>query len=424
MLASSLQYDDGSVFARLFQEFDCGCVIYAQPSSAVVVGEIFDKFYKISHNQLITQITNGETKEQFPWTHQLSVPIIANPDDQTQLFRKLENAFEKNPETNAVLIKGNGLLVCGDTWQETKAMFEALLKMFEISIQLRRVGAVGNNSSSSVTKSVTTRSAPASKTVQDDVQVIEEKAPKKAGVAAKPNSTSRPTSDRRGAAAPFGRGGASGPGRARDELALKRKKLALARLRMTAESGRGERRTAASFMGPASRAGNMGVLSQGGGMNIRGMNNIDMGMNQNMNMGMNNMGMNNMEINNMEINNMGMNNMEINNMGMNMNMMMNNQGNMGMGMFNSGMMGMGNPGVMLGPDMFQSGFDGEVSQDARAKLSRPPGTGRVRGRGAARRAGPLPDRGNVQDRLGFKSSISVDPALLEQPGTELNEEDY
>ena len=398
---------------RLFQEFDCGCVIYAQPSSAVVVGELFDKFYKISHNQLITQITNGETKEQFPWTHQLSVPIIANPDDQTQLFSKLENAFEKNPETNAVIIKGNGLLVCGDTWQETKAMFEALLQMFEISIQLRRVGAVvGNNNSSSVIKSVPTKSAPASKTVQDDVQVIEEKAPKKVGVAAKPSSTFRPTSDRRVAAAPFGRGGASGPGRARDELALKRKKLALARLRMTTETGRGERRTAASFMGPTSRSGNMGVLSQGGGMNMGGMNmnSIDMGMNQNMmNMGMNNM---------------GMNNMEINNMGMNMNMMMNNPGNMEMGMFNNGMMGMGNAGLMQGPDMFQSGFDGEVSQDARAKLSRPPGTGRVRGRGAARRAAPLPDRGNVQDRLGFKSSISVDPALLEQPETELNEEDY
>ena len=51
-----------SLFLKLFQDFDCGCVFYAQPKSAVVVGEIYDKFYKIKNNQLITQISNGETK--------------------------------------------------------------------------------------------------------------------------------------------------------------------------------------------------------------------------------------------------------------------------------------------------------------------------------------------------------------------------
>ena len=51
-----------NLFLKLFQDFDCGCVIYAQPKSAVVIGEIYDKFYKIKNNQLITQISNGETK--------------------------------------------------------------------------------------------------------------------------------------------------------------------------------------------------------------------------------------------------------------------------------------------------------------------------------------------------------------------------
>ena len=91
----------------LFQEFDCGCVIYAQPTGSLVISEIFSSgHFKISHNQLITQICNGETKEQYPWTHELRVPIIDNPDDQTKLFDKLEDAFSKNPETNAVIVKG------------------------------------------------------------------------------------------------------------------------------------------------------------------------------------------------------------------------------------------------------------------------------------------------------------------------------
>ena len=39
-------------------------------------------------------------------THELKVPIISNPQDQTSLFKELEKAFEANPQTNAVLIKG------------------------------------------------------------------------------------------------------------------------------------------------------------------------------------------------------------------------------------------------------------------------------------------------------------------------------
>ena len=95
-----------NLYLRVFQEFDCGCVIYAQPTSAMVISEIFSKHFKIRNNQLITQISNGETKEQYPWTHELKVPIIDNPDDQTKLFDKLEDAFTKNPETNAVIVKG------------------------------------------------------------------------------------------------------------------------------------------------------------------------------------------------------------------------------------------------------------------------------------------------------------------------------
>ena len=45
-------------------------------------------------------------QEQYPSSHELTVPIIDNPEDQTNLFSKLEKSFEKFPETNAVLIKG------------------------------------------------------------------------------------------------------------------------------------------------------------------------------------------------------------------------------------------------------------------------------------------------------------------------------
>ena len=54
--------DYTKMFLRIFQEFDCGCVIYGQPTSSFVISEMFDKSFKIKNNQLITLISNGETK--------------------------------------------------------------------------------------------------------------------------------------------------------------------------------------------------------------------------------------------------------------------------------------------------------------------------------------------------------------------------
>ena len=49
-------------FPSSYQEFDCGCVIYGQPTSGFLIPEMFDKTFKIKNNQLISLITNGETK--------------------------------------------------------------------------------------------------------------------------------------------------------------------------------------------------------------------------------------------------------------------------------------------------------------------------------------------------------------------------
>ena len=49
-------------FPSSYQEFDCGCVIYGQPTNGFVISEMFEKVFKIKDNQLITLISNGETK--------------------------------------------------------------------------------------------------------------------------------------------------------------------------------------------------------------------------------------------------------------------------------------------------------------------------------------------------------------------------
>ena len=62
---------------------------------------------KQRYNQKDLLKSNFLFQEQYPMNHELKVPIINNPLDQTSLFKVLEKAFEANPQTNAVLVKGD-----------------------------------------------------------------------------------------------------------------------------------------------------------------------------------------------------------------------------------------------------------------------------------------------------------------------------
>jgi len=429
-----------NLFLKLFQEFDCGCVFYAQPKSAVVVGEMYEKYYKIKNNQLITQISNGETKEQYPWTHELKIPIIANPDDQTILFLKLEKAFEANPQTNAVIIQGNGLFVCGDTWQETKLMFETFLQLFEVSIEIEKIKGI------KLGKEISLPEAKKARKVEiKEIEVIKSTYEKKPITNPKaPNKyLSNIKQNLGGSSTKFGRGG----GRDSQDLAFRRKKMALARLRMN--NGGQEIRASTGRMNAASFMHNNGPSqSVGNGFQNMAMGNqacMTIGMGNDMNMGMANGNEMNMGMNQMNTMNMNQgNNMMQENQG-NMDMMrMENQGNMNMNqqMFNNGVGDMANQGYiqdmhdgsMVGMnqgrerdmrDGRSSGLYGTLSRgNSRGNRTVSPRRGRGfaprGGRGArgSRGAG----RGNVKERLGFKSNISVDPSEL--INLDVNEEDY
>jgi len=395
-----------NLYLKIFQEFDCGCVIYAQPTSSMVISEIFSKHYKIKNNQLISQISNGETKEQYPWTHEIKVPIIENPNDQTKLFSSLEKAFTANPETNAVIVKGNGIIVCGDTWQETKLEFETLLQLFDVSIEMKKLNMIKSDVKNAVTK-------PTNVAANDDeISVLHEvnKSPKPAFKKA----PSKPTTVKKFIKP------AKLPTDLRTKIvddpykaeALKRKKLALTRLRdrtSGASSIRSREMTTRGRMNAASFMDSMNQSMNRDNGQFSDMNNM---MNQQMNMNNMNQQMNNM--NQMNMNNMMMGNNAMM-MGMNpqpnMNMMMMEQAFMGGGNMNMNNMSMGNMGSedMSGGGRFRDG------RRIAAGRGRP-----VRGSPAGR--GRPSSKGNVKNRLGFKSNITVDHSLLND-GI-MNEEDY
>ena len=268
-------------------------------------------------------------------------------------------------------------------------MFETLIKLFQVAIELKKIGVASVPRSASVGKQEEN---------ETDISIVHQTKPpvvkkvlRKANVfkvrpAGLPTdlrtkiTEDRPTAERE---------------------ALRRKKIALLRLRERPGSFTG-RRTAASFMGPDSSAhfnnGRNSMDLGGGGGPMQGMN-------PSMNMNMNSP---QMQYNsNMEVM-MGYH-------GMNQINQMNQMPGMNMGMCSPGNMMMmnPNPGMFLNPPEQQGGGSSREERPGRAKFR-----GSSRGVRGVRRS----VRGNVKERLGFKSTISVDPSLLNEEN--INEEEY
>ena len=302
---------------------------------------------------------------------------------------------------------GNGLVVCGDTWQEAKLMFETLLQLFDVALELRKAG-VGAGA-------VTRKTMPPKKVTRDadsEIAVVHESKPPPKKPTLKPYVARKP-------AVPTDISSRIADDRHKAE-ALKRKKLALTRLRQDTGQQRrpmpSHRRDAASFM---KNMGNDQVI----------FGSMDTSMNSSMNNSMNSMNNMSNSMNNM---NNGMN--QMNNMNMNQPMNMDQQMMMNM-MMNQNMMDQqfmgGNNMMMQNMEIGQNNGGGTFESRAQRRSS---AGSSIRGRGGARGRSlrPAPGggvrksfasrKGPVKERLGFKSNITVDPSLLNDGA--VNEEDY
>ena len=65
------------------------------------------------------------------WTDTLEIPIIENQDKEEDIAVDLETAVRDSPDVDVVLIRGHGVYVWGDTWQQAKVRIEALEWIFQ-----------------------------------------------------------------------------------------------------------------------------------------------------------------------------------------------------------------------------------------------------------------------------------------------------
>lgn len=71
---------------------------------------------------------------------QLSIPIIENTAHEHELSASLGEAIAKNPKTCAILVRRHGMYVWGDSWEQAKRHGECLHYLFEIALNMKKLG--------------------------------------------------------------------------------------------------------------------------------------------------------------------------------------------------------------------------------------------------------------------------------------------
>eukprot|EP00536_Pseudo-nitzschia_multiseries_P017784 jgi/Psemu1/226478/e_gw1.1813.9.1 len=104
--------------------------------------------------QLATLLDPTETAKTLKLTHMemlkgvgghayddvLEIPILDNRPSEDLLQPQMEEALEKYPNVNCVLVRRHGLFVWGDSWEQAKTQAESFDYLFETAIGMRKLG--------------------------------------------------------------------------------------------------------------------------------------------------------------------------------------------------------------------------------------------------------------------------------------------
>ncbi|EME29887.1 methylthioribulose-1-phosphate dehydratase [Galdieria sulphuraria] len=124
------------LFMKAYELRGAGAVIHSHSINAVLASLISEEEeFRISHMEMIKGIRG------MGYHNTLIVPIIKNTAYEGDLTVSLEEAMLKYPSTFAVLVERHGVYVWGKDWKEAKTHAECYDYLFQVVIELRKLGA-------------------------------------------------------------------------------------------------------------------------------------------------------------------------------------------------------------------------------------------------------------------------------------------
>lgn len=120
---------------------DAGAVIHSHAIPAVMATLISTgSEFRITHQEMIKGLKKGSSSENMRYDDTLVVPIIENTPFERDLTERMAQAMRDYPDTNAVLVRRHGVYIWGKTWQSAKTMAECYHYLFEVAVQMRKLG--------------------------------------------------------------------------------------------------------------------------------------------------------------------------------------------------------------------------------------------------------------------------------------------
>ncbi|KAL1475176.1 hypothetical protein MTO96_020149 [Rhipicephalus appendiculatus] len=114
------------LFMNAFTLRGAGAVIHTHSKAAVLATLLYPGAeFRITHQEMIKGIKKGQSGISYRYDEELE---------------SMREAMERYPDTCAVLVRRHGVYVWGDSWQRAKTMCECYDYLFDIAVQMKRLG--------------------------------------------------------------------------------------------------------------------------------------------------------------------------------------------------------------------------------------------------------------------------------------------
>eukprot|EP01041_Mallomonas_annulata_P003082 gene3082-6043_t len=128
--------DCSPLFLHSFKQRNAGAVLHSHHINCNLATALFDgkSEFRISHQEMIKGLTG------YGYFDELVIPIIENTAWEHELADSLGETIARYPKANAVLVRRHGMYVWGATWEQAKRHAECLHYLFDVAINMKRLG--------------------------------------------------------------------------------------------------------------------------------------------------------------------------------------------------------------------------------------------------------------------------------------------
>nr|CAB3222513.1 methylthioribulose-1-phosphate dehydratase-like [Phallusia mammillata] len=133
--------ESDAVVMKIYQTTNAGAIVHCQSTDAVLASVIFKgSEFRITHQDVIGEIQNSSFKFSHKFNDILVIPIVHNALSKEELAKRLQFATEMNPDTNAVLVRRQGIYIWSDNLPNALSQAECYHQLFQTAIKMRQIG--------------------------------------------------------------------------------------------------------------------------------------------------------------------------------------------------------------------------------------------------------------------------------------------